>query len=173
MTTVKLDLFIHSTHSTQLLAVGDNSIYPGNFVITNPTLEITPPSLNKANLSFSPKNLNLFNSVDLNIKCEGQSDLPDGIWKLKYTISPSHTYFVEKQFIKVDVILRDYQLAFLKTDLNSCDVSISESDKKELQNIYNYIIGAIAAANDCNYTKAMEFYSIARKKLDKFNKTKC
>jgi hypothetical protein len=170
---VSLDLRIHSTYSTQTLAVGDVSVYPGNYVITNPTLEITPPSLNKAVVAFSPKNLNIYNSNDLNIICSGDVDLPDGIWELKYSIAPSHVYFVEKKFIKVDLILRDYQMAFLKTDLSNCDISISSADKQALQNIYNYIIGAVAAANDCDYVKAMEFYNVAKNKLDKFNKTKC
>lgn len=170
---LKLDLQIHSTYSTRTLAVGDASIYPGNFYITNPTIEITPPFLNKSINLFSPRNLNIYNSNDLNIICDQESDLPDGIWTLKYSVAPAHSNFVEKKFIRVDILLRDYQMAFLKTDLSNCDVSISKADKASLENIYNYIIGAVAAANDCDYTKAMEFYEIAKNKLEKFNKTKC
>ena len=176
-TTPKLNILLSPTFSPKTIAIGDISFYPAGYVPVNPTIEITPPSLNKVTLAFSAKNFNIFNASDLNIICEEDvcilPDLPDGLWTFKYSISPSHTYYTEVKYMRVDSIILKWQKAFLKTDLSECDDNIKSQDLEMLDQINGYIIASVAAANECDFTSAINFYQIADKKLADYYKTKC
>lgn len=169
-----LDLYFPPSHDLKSLIVVDISTYPVNFTIVNPTVEITPPSFLKKNLTFATSAINIFNSNLLGLTCIGcdRVDLPDGIWKIKYSVAPANDNFVERTFIKVDVLKRRYENAFLCTDITECDGDVKENKLDALDQIEIYINGAIAAANQCNNILAMKLYNIADKMITNFLK-KC
>lgn len=174
---VTLNILLTPTYSPKTIAIGDISPYPAGFAIVNPTIEITPPALNKVTLPFSAMNFNIFNANDLNITCGAPlcslPDLPDGLWEFKYSIAPAFENFVEKKFMRVDAITLRWHKAFLKSDISECDETIKQQDLEALDQIWGYINGAVAAGNECDYTAAMTYYRIADKKLNKYLKTKC
>ena len=167
-----LHLIFPDTHSPHLLGVADASYYPTTPI--NPTIEITPPNTRKMVMPFAVGGMTTYNSNDLGITCEADFcslvTLPDGIWEVKYSIAPSHEHNNTFKFIRVYNLNRRFEVAFLKTDLKECDTNVKEQDKEILDQINYFIQGAIATANDCNYTRAMELYHEAD---INFSKTAC
>lgn len=176
ITSTVLDFIVVDTHDPKVIAIGDSSVYSTGFIIVNPTIQITPPSFPTSTHDFSTGNLNLYNGNLLDISCvEKYSDLPvlpDGLWKAVYTVAPSHVYSIEKSWMKVDQLKRKFEKALLATDLQECNQSIKSTDKKTLDEIYSYIMGSVAAANDCNYILAIDLYNMANKLLTNFNRSK-
>jgi hypothetical protein len=172
-----LDLIFPDIHTSLLLGIGDASIYPVGFTPTSPTIEIKPPIVNKVTLPFTAGGFMTFNSNDLKITCDADpcdlADLPDGIWEVKYSIYPATSYSVTKKFIRVFNLLRRFEVAFMKVDMMEANKNVKTQDLEILTQIYFFIQGAIATANDCNYIKAMELYREADKMLSHFLKTKC
>lgn len=172
-----LDFTIVDTHSTLTLGVADISFYPSNFVVTNPTYEITPPSFLKATVVYQKSEVLFINSNSLNLTCVDNpnllTDLPDGIWKIKQTIAPAIDFNTEKTFLRTTAIEQKFGKAFLKTDLIQCNQDIKIEQMKVLDEIYFYIQAAIAASNQCNNTLAMKLYGYANTMLDNFIRGAC
>lgn len=172
-----LDIIIPDVHSPLLLGIGDISYYPTGFSIVNPSIEITAPNSERITLPFTAQNFAVFNSNDLKLTCDVDPcdllPLPDGIWEVKYSIAPSTTYCVTKKFLRVFNLLRRFEIAFMNVELMECSQQVKKQNHDVLDQIEYYIQGAIATANDCNYTKAMDLYREADKMLNLFLKTKC
>lgn len=166
-----LDLLYLDTHNSTTLAITDISDYPTGFTIVSPTIEITPPSFNTVVIPFVAQSIQIYNSNTLNITagCE-PIPLPDGIYKIKYTVAPAYKYYVTKSFLRIDTLLEKFDEIYVKLDIIQCDLTIKTQEKKQLDVIWEYINGAIASANKCAEKQAMELYQRANTALDKFNK---
>ena len=172
MSDLKLDLLVIDTHNPLTLGIGDLSSYPQGFAIVSPSISITPPNFPLVTLDFTDKQINIYDSLNLKITCEGQDKvkLPDGIYILKYSIAPAYQNFVEKTFFKVDNIMEDFDTAFLKNDITICDTKLEEKNRRFLEEIEFYINYAIASANRCANSTAKESYAKAKKLLSLYNK---
>ena len=172
MPTLKLDLVYMDTHRADSFAIGDVSTYPTGFIKVNPTLEITVPGFAPKSIAFTPSSIQVYNSNTLGITCDDceHSNLPDGIYKVKYTLNPAYQYHVERSFMRTNIIYSKLDSYFLKLDFIQCDLAIRDAQKKVLDTIEFFIEGAIAAADKCMDAKAMELYNTANEMLDKFNK---
>lgn len=175
ITTPILDLLLIDTHNGMSLGISDFSQYPIGFSIVSPSLEITAPGFSPVNIAFEPKSMNIYTSENIGIVCTGQQnvELPDGIYKVKYTISPAYTYFVERSFIRVDILQEKFDTAFMKLDIFQCDGIIRKQREEELDTINFYIQGSIAAANKCAGDLALKMYRKADKMLTSFITHKC
>lgn len=173
MPTLKLDILVLPTFNKMLLGVADASTYAAPPV--NPTIEITVPSFGAVVLPFTINTYNLFNSETLGITASGADlvPLPDGIYTLKYTIDPAITNFVEKTILRVDQLQEKFDEAFMKLDMMECDKAIKTQSKVDLNTIYFFIQGAIAAANNCAIDEANKLYNQAQKMLNNFIKNNC
>ena len=170
----KLDILVMPTYSPYTLAIGDYSSYPVGFTPASPTLEVSAAGFPTQSVSFVPNNLNIYNSTNLGITCvDGPNELlPDGIYTLKYSISPAYVNFVEKTILRVDNIMERYDTAFMKLDMMECDGQLKKQQKVELDSINYFIQCAIAAANKCANVKAIELYNQADKMLTKISQCK-
>lgn len=172
-----LDFTIVDTHNPLTMGIADTSFYPENFVVVNPTYEITPPSFLKAAVPYEVHEVLFINSNTLNITCVPTpallTPLPDGIWTIKQSIAPPINWNVEKKFLRTTNIEQKFGKAFLKTDLIECNQDVRYEQMKILDQIYFYIQAAISAANQCNYILAMKLYNYANKMLDNFTKGIC
>lgn len=167
---IKLEINVIPSCNTHILNIADASEYPFGTVINNPYIEITPPGFQKVTLIFSPKNINVYNSNSLNLTSgDCTSPLPDGIYKLKYSIHPNYEIYTEKSYFKVDQILEDFDSAFLKLNINSCDLKYNENYRKKLDEIELFIQSAVSAANKCNDKLAIDLYKMANKLLKQLN----
>lgn len=159
---LNLDLYLIDTKNSLTLGVADISSYPKNFIISSPSLEVTPPGYNKVSLPFTPKAANFYRASDLGITCSGCAELPDGIYLIKYSVHPVSTNFVEKSFIRVEQLKNKYLDAFLKLDL---ECSPTENDIK-LKKVKLLVEGSIAASLNCDMEKAYRLYKKAEDMLN-------
>ena len=173
----QLNLLFPETHDAKSLLVADISVYPNPFTITNPTIEITPPGFNKKVLSFTAQGFTVYNSMTLGITCSGEDcstiDLPDGIYYVKYSITPAYNYFVNKSFLRVNKLQERFDKVYLKLDFMQCDQAIKQEDREVLETIQMYINGAIAAGNNCLDTLAMKLYNKASQYITDFLNHRC
>ena len=172
-----LDFTIVDTHSSLTVAIADISFYPTNFVVTNPTYEVTPPSFPKATVVYNKGEVLFLNSNSLNITCVASpsllTDLPDGIWAVNQSISPAIDFNNEKSFLRTTNIEAKFGKAFLKTDLIECNQDVKLEQMKVLDEIWFYIQAAISASNQCNNILAMKLYNNANTMLDNFIRANC
>jgi hypothetical protein len=171
MSTPKLDITILPTFDSRLLSIADISEYPTGFSIVNPTYEITPPSFPKINKA-ATGSVNVIDSKSLNLSNE-RIPLPDGIWKIKFTINPASQYFVNKTFFRTEQIYQEFDKCFLKLDMMECDALLKREQMLKLNHIEFYIQGAIAAANNCAEKLAIDLYNEALEMIQDFSNSKC
>jgi hypothetical protein len=175
MPTLNLDIVVVPTYNINTLSVVDASTYPNDPpVVTNPTIEITVPGFDVVNIPFNVNNFNIFTSSSLQITAAGVNQpLPDGVYHFKYSIAPAYENYVEKSFMRVDKLQQRFDEAFMKLDMMECDRAIKTQAKVELNSIYFFIQGAIAAVNNCAIVEANKLYNQASKQLDSFMKNNC
>ena len=104
MAALNLDILVIPTYNVLTLGVADISTYPVSPIITSPTIEITVPGFGKMTLPFIPNDFNVFTSLTLGITSVGQPllPLPDGVYYLRYSVTPSYINYVERTIIRVE-----------------------------------------------------------------------
>lgn len=167
----KLDLGIVDTHNFKTLGVLDISTYNPMITVEEAKIEITPPGFKlPAEPFFMIRSLNVFNSNNVGLTkatCEEELvDLPDGLWKIKYSICPNDKLYIEKVFLKTDKLECKFAQAFLKLDLSDCDQDNGKCEFEKLQDVEIYIQGAIASANIKDFKSASTLYKKANTMLD-------
>lgn len=171
--TLKLEILPLDTHNVQTLGLADISFYPQGLGVVSPTIQITPPSYNQVTIPFAYKTVTIYNSNILGLTCTDEDcdliDLPDGIWKLKYSIAPAYQNFVERTFMRTEKIQQLWGNALLSLSLDC----VKDNGKQDLMDAWFLIQGAIADANECNEVEAMNKYRLAMSIIQVFNKNHC
>jgi hypothetical protein len=176
MPDLRLDIIVVPTYNIFTLGIADASTYPTTPPsVTNPSIKIEVPTFGEVILPFSPNSLNIFNSTDLGITQTGDDllPLPDGVYKFTYTVDPAYYNNVNKTIIRVDKLQEKFDEAFMRLDMMECDRAIKTQSKVELNTIYFFIQGSIAAANNCAIDKANKLYNQADKMLTYLTKNNC
>lgn len=173
----KLNFNIVDTHDFKTLGILDVSTYNPDIAIEEVRIEILPPGYKiAASPFFMHGALNVYNSHGVGItkaSCGDELiDLPDGLWKIKYSICPNDLLYVERFFLKTDKILCKLENAFLSLDLNSCDRDVDNDKLEKLEEIEFFIKGAIAASNRQDAKLASDLYKKADNLLSEFLKNK-
>lgn len=168
-----LDILVIPTYNVLTLGISDASTY--DIPIVSPSIEINVPGFGVVTLPFVPNDFNIFNSTSLGITAVGDPlvPIPDGIYYLKYTITPAFTYYVEKNIMRTDAIQEKFDRAFMKLDMMECDLAIKQQQKVNLNSIYYMIQGSIAAANNCAVDTANKLYRQANRMLNNFIRNNC
>jgi hypothetical protein len=175
MADLKLDILVIPTYNTLTLGVADASTYPVAPPVQSPTIEIDVPTFGVVILPFNINDFNIFNSASLGITDVTDSllPIPDGVYKLKYSVAPAYINYVEKSIMRVDKLQEKFDEAFMRLDMMECDRAIKTQAKVDLNTIYFFIQGAIAAANNCAIDTANKLYNQADKMLSYFMKNDC
>lgn len=164
-----LNISILETYNSAEIAVLDTSSYPStSYQVQNPYIEITPPGFFKQIQVFTPRSINIYNAVTLNMAADS-TGLPDGLYKIRYSINPNYENFIEKSYYKIDQLRASFDKAFLSMGDILCNSNSSEKTRLWLNEVEFYIQAAVAAANSCNDKLAQEFYEKAKKFLDKIH----
>lgn len=169
----KLNLNIIDTHNFKTIGVLDTSIYNEDIAIEENLIQITPPGFKyAASPFFMVRGLNIYNSNNVGLtkaSCEEELiDLPDGLWKIKYSICPSDKLFIEKVFLKTDKIQCLFTQAFLNLEFSNDSTEDFKYKTKKLNEIDLFIQGAIAAANKADYKLSSQLYKKAHNNLAEF-----
>ena len=167
-----LDFIIEDTHDAKTLAIRDISFYPQNFNIISPFLQVEVPGKGSVSLSFTPNTTNVLNSTILSITKTGDSlsELPDGIYSIKYSINPAYQNYTTKNIVRVDKLNNKFDSIFINIISNDWDVQKLRNNRMKLNEAEFYTQGAIAAANRCANKLAMELYRKASCLLDELEK---
>ena len=175
MADLKLDILVLPTYDVKKLGVADASVYPTTPPsVSAPYIYITVPGFDTVRLPFSVDNYTVYTSSTLGLTDVDQPDLPlpDGVYYLKYTVS-APTTSVEKTIMRTDLIQEKFDAAFMKLDMMECDKAIKTQAKVDLNTVYFFIQGSIAAANNCAVDEANKLYNQANKMLNTFIRNNC
>ena len=175
MANLQLDILVVPTYSVLTLGVADASVYPTNPpTVLSPSIEIEIPGFGTKILPFVPNQLNVFTSSDLGITEVGHNQaLPDGVYRLKYSVAPAYANYVEKTIIRVDRLQEKFDNAFLQLNMMECDRALKKQSSVTLNTINFFIQGAIAAANNCAEYDSNTLYAQADNMLNNFLKSNC
>jgi hypothetical protein len=175
MSDLKLDILVIPTYNSTTLGVADASTYPTNPpVVSGATIELTVPGFGTFFKPFNVNDFNVFTTSNLGISAVGVNQpLPDGVYRMKYSVSPAYINFVEKSIMRVEQLQEKFDSAFMKLDMMECDRAIKTQSKVDLNSIYFFMQGAIAAANNCAEIEATRLYNQADMMLNNFIKNNC
>ena len=176
MADLKLDILVVPTYNTLTLGIADASTYPTTPpTVSSPTITIVVPSFDEVTLPFNVDDFNVFTSSTLGLTVVGEPilPLPDGLYTLTYTVAPAYENNVTKTFMRTEIIQEKFDKAFMKLDMMECDRAIKTQSKVDLNSIYFFIQGSIAAANNCAIDEANKLYVQADKMLNNFLKNNC
>jgi hypothetical protein len=174
MADLKLDIIVVPTYSTLSLGVMDASTYPPTPPISSPSIKITVPGFGDTTLPFDVDAFNLYTTANLGITEVGsEQPLPDGIYRLVYSVAPAYLNFVERTIMRTERIQEKFDRAFLQLDLMECDGAIKTQSSVTLNTINFFIQGAIAAGNNCAEYEATRLYNQADNMLNNFLRSNC
>ena len=175
MADLKLDFLVIPTYNLQTLGIADASTYPASPPVTSPTIEIDVPGFGIVSLPFNINDFNIYNSTSLGLTPVGEPlvPLPDGIYYIKYSVTPAFENYVQKSIMRIDQLQEKFDSAFMKLDMMECDRAIKTQAKVDLNSIYYFIQGSLAAANNCAIDTANKLYVQADKMLTNFIKSNC
>lgn len=180
----KLALEVPDTLNTKILRIEDYSDYNENIPVLCPVLEIAAPGF--ANpviidedklkpgfaLSLTACDLGLQTfDCDKNPLC-----LPDGIYDIKYAISPREQVYVEYNYLKISNIMNRYKKILCSIPLctNSEPTEEIEEKLKKLYKAKMFIEAAKAKVEICHDAKkGMELYNYSKKLLSSFDCETC
>jgi len=167
-----LNIQVVPTYNTYTISIQDISTYDTS--PSSPTIRIVAPGVD-VSLPFNINSINTFNSTTLGLTAVGVDTIPipDGIYYLTYSIAPALTNYVNKTFMRTDLIQEKFDNAFMKLDMIQCDKAIKTQSKVDLNTIYYFIQGSIAAANNSAIDVANKLYIQADNMLNNFIRTNC
>ncbi len=178
-----LSLDVLDTLNEAILRIVDTSVYDTIVPIECPILSITAPGFNYSvefdSSTILPGFSKIFTACDLELQtanCGTKfSKLPDGIYIIKYSVSPNDTVYVEYNYLKVSGLMNYYQRVLCELDASACEPLPEVANKLELlRKIKMYIEAAKAKVEIClEPSKGIELYGYAKKLLSKFNCSSC
>ena len=179
----KLSLEAPNIMNTSILRLVDISVYNDAVEIDCPILEITLPGFTHP-VQFTTPDINNyfirnFTACDLEIQTADCgttfSDLPDGIYVIKYSVSPNDVVYVEYNHLRITKALTCYNAIMCDIDVASCDPTSEIREKLDkLALIKSYLEAAKAKVETCHEPqKGMALLSYANKLLGKFNCKSC
>lgn len=169
----QLILDIRDTSDVRTLRIDDSSFYNPNIKVECGLLEITPPGyIESINFNVEEGFSTVLNSSNLRLsKVRVYTDLsalPDGIYKIKYSIKPNSSAWVEYDYMRVNTILKQYN-----TELCSIKLQPSPLDKKtkerlkRIREIKGYIDTSKLEVDEFgNRWRGLELYKYAQELLN-------
>jgi len=176
----QLDIYIEKILNPKLLIVKDASYYNPDVAVTNAKLDLQYPNSNEyVNIPVGKNFSYIINSNTIGLtnvnNSDVLSDLPDGLWTIKYSICPNDELYVEYTFLRNVKQLIKYHNLFCQIEIDKCNKKQYLEDLKKIREIKDLIDAAQYLADDCGkYEKSIELYNEAEEMLNEFtNDCKC
>jgi len=178
-----LALDIPDTACENILRIWDASVYGAGLVVDCPRLDIYLPGYSipiyyTSNALATPpvvllpgfvKNLS---TTDLGITHadDEPGNFPDGLYTIKYSVSPNDKVFVQYYHLRVTHLTNVYYQEVCKIQLQACEPTAEQHQRMhDLRYIKMYIDAAKAKAEYCHAPiQANEMYDYAKKLLAKY-----
>jgi hypothetical protein len=162
------------------MSIHDTSVYSDIVPITCETLNVTVPGFQYSNqFDVAAGFTKIITACDLQIQAGGcgetYANIPDGIYIIKYSVSPNDLVYVEYNHLRITQALVRYNKALCKLDLAACDPTVAVREKLEkLRMIKSYLDAAKAKVEYClEPQKGMSLYNYALRLLDKLDCKTC
>lgn len=175
-----LSLEVPTVMNTCILSVNDTSVYSNIVPITCETLNVTVPGFGYSNQIDVASGFNLIlTACDLQLQTQqcGETyvELPDGIYIIKYSVSPNDVVYVEYNHLRITKALNRYNKALCSLDLAACDPPAKVQKKLEqLRMVRMYLDAAKSKVEFCHEPqKGMTLYNYAIKLLNKLDCINC
>ena len=178
-----LSLEAPDTMNRCILRLVDTSVYNPATAPVCPLLQVTLPGfdlpVNFDDTIIQPGFILNLTACDLGVQTEQCgtifSNLSDGIYILRYSVSPNDIVFVEYNHLRITCALYKYQTILCDLDIANCDPPTEVKAKlNELRLIRMYLDAAKAQVEFCHQPKkGMELYNYAMRLLDKLACTVC
>ena len=176
----ELSLDIQQSNNCSLFRVADTSIYSPDLEVTCPILQILPPGFNEpVSISVTAEFNILVTACVLGIQksnCGTEAvTLPDGVYDIRYSVSPNDKVFVQYHYLRNCQVLNAYYLELCKLELAACEPEADVKDQlEELRLIKSYLDAAKAKVEHCNdIMQGMQLFIYAKNRLEKFGRDGC
>jgi|TARA_R110000744_G_scaffold201383_1_gene320527 hypothetical protein len=171
-----LSLEIPTVSNCGLLCIKDTSQYSSELAIDCEELQVTLPGftvpvLIKVDSGFDMCLTACILALQKTQCGTVQQDLPDGIYIIRYSVSPNAKVYVEYNHLRVTKLYKDYYEVLCQLDVQACQ---PESQKQVLLDEMGFIRilidAAVANAEYCQSSaQAMQLYNYAKQRLSKIN----
>ena len=168
-----LSLEVPDTLNACILRIVDTSVY-ANMPVICPVLAVTLPGwTSSVELSVTQNFALNLTGCDLGIQTQncGSSyvDLPDGIYILRYSVSPSDKVYVEYNHLRMSKTLQKYKKILCSIEVSGCEPSAEVKEKlKRVRFIKDMLDAAKAMVEYCHHPKkGMAIFTYACRELDK------
>jgi hypothetical protein len=175
-----LSLEVPTVMNTCILSIFDTSVYTDLIPVSCPTLQITVPGFSYSTEITVLSNFNqVITACDLNLQTQNcgttYTDIPDGIYIIKYSVSPNDIVFVEYNHLRITKALNRYNKILCRVDVADCDPPFKIKQKLEaLRIIRMYLDAAKSKVEICHEPqKGMSLYNYALKLLNKMDCVNC
>ena len=181
-----LSLEVPTVMNPCILKMFDTSVYTPLIPITCPTLNITVPGFGYSNeitgvsmTAFVADSHITLTACDLQLQtvdCGTKFvNIPDGIYIIKYSVSPNETVYVEYNHLRITQALIKYNKILCDVDVAACDPPFIIKEKLEaLRLIFMYLQSAKSKVETClEPQKGMSLYNYALKLLNKLDCKNC
>lgn len=175
-----LSLEVPTVMNTCIMTIYDTSVYAPSVPTTCETLNITVPGYGYSNqISVAAGFSAVITACDLGLQVnlcgEQYVELPDGIYIIKYSVSPNDVVYVEYNHLRITKALNRYNAALCSLDLAACEPPFKvQQQMEQLRKIKAYLDAAKAKVEFCqDNQKGMTLYNYAIKLLNKFDCKNC
>jgi hypothetical protein len=173
----QLSLEFPDYSNPEILAVTDTSQYAPELSVNCPLIQVVPPGFAQSiDIPVAPGFMQLINACDLLLQNDDcgytRWPLPDGVYIIKYSISPNNKVWIEYTIMRVAGILQKYYQAEANLDLNACDPSEGIKERlKELRLIKSFIDASKSMVEHADQPqKGMDLYMYAQNRLARLRK---
>lgn len=176
-----LALDVPDTACENVLRIADASVYVDTLGVDCLRLDIYVPGYSvpvyisegltpNFNLNLSASDLGL-----IPVNHPSIVDLPDGLYTIKYSVSPNDKVYVEYYHLRITSTLNTYYKEVCKVQLATCEPTPEQHDKMhDLRYIKMFLEAAKAKAEYCHSPKdAVNMLAYAQKLLKKYQSGCC
>lgn len=177
----RLSLEAPDTLNICALRVVDTSIYSSSMNIKCATLQITPPGATEANTvdNIQPEFIKNLTACDLKLQLANCgttfNNLSDGIYIIRYSVSPNDLVYVEYNHLRTTMALLRIREILCELDVAGCEPD--EKTKKKLSRLgelRDQLMAAKAAVEQCQQPrKGMDIYNYVVSQLKKMECRSC
>ena len=175
-----LSLEVPTVMNPCILKIFDTSVYSTLIPVTCPTLNITVPGFGySVQLDVTENFAETITACDLQLQTVDcgtvNVDIPDGVYIIKYSVSPNETVFVEYNHMRITQALNKYYNVLCDVDAAACDPPFKIKQRlEELRLIFMYLQASKGKVEFCHEPqKGMSLYNYAMKLLNKMTCTNC
>lgn len=169
-----LSLEIPTVSNCELLCIKDTSQYSKELAVDCEELQITLPGFSVPVLVKVNKDFDMcLTACTLALQKTDcgttQSNIPDGIYIIRYSVSPNSKVYVEYNHLRVTSLMHTYYEVLCDLDVHACQHNSSKQDLlAEMSYIRTMIDAAVSNVEYCQApAQGMQIYNYAKIRLDR------